>query len=523
LLSEDSRSVDVYEAELIPATARSRSRPKIPGISRESAASGRERFAGLLSLALPGSLLLIALGGCERSSGDVSLSSPGETVATTSSEGLLQSALNLLREDEEGGDLFVRTEQQERSFGRVRELLNQWLQTGGAIGEQFDLEPGMRVRLAQDLEPAELADIEAERFTEGDAEHLRSGFVLRDVASWTQGDAAQNLDRARNIFEWIGRNIHPLVPQHDARHLSLGPYYTLLTGRGSPEERAWLFVALLRQLRIDAVVVAHAAADRQDHFLPWAVGVLDGGEIYLFDLERGRTVAASEGEGPLTLRAAADRPELLQSGWRDGERLDPSRPTVFLESDPAYWAPRMQLLQSKLAGDQAAVLSYDLADLASRVAEAAGESLEDRVRLWPLPVEVWRQGRTGDTNYEQRKLLELGSFAVFPVLVNTRLRQLRGEWERAIPELQTVNVAQSQLTKLNSVQQQFLDQAAEAATYWVGLCQHEKREFALAADWLQRYLDRYGEQGRWAPGARALLESVRGQQKAETTSQASGP
>jgi TolA-binding protein len=72
---------------------------------------------------------------------------------------------------------------------------------------------------------------------------------------------------------------------------------------------------------------------------------------------------------------------------------------------------------------------------------------------------------------------------------------------------------------MTRLQRDLLDQAAEAATYWLGLCVFEQGEFELAADWLQRYLDRYGRQGRWSPSAQALLD----QALAHGSSPAPGP
>ena len=478
------------------------------------------------TVALSATLILIsALVGCGGSSSETSASAGRQAVTKTNSEELLRSALNLLQEEEEG-DLLDQRQEPERSFARVRELLNQWLQTGGEE-EQLSLDAAVRRQLEQTFNADELAEIEADRFSQGDAEHLRRCFVLRDVAMRTQGDADLVLDRAHAIFAWIWINIHPLDPEHDSAHVSLGPYYTLLTGRGGPPEQAWLFVVLLRQLNVDAVLVAHADANDLDRFVPWAVGVLDDDEIYLFDFLHGRPVTDPAGEKPVTLRAATEKPELIQPKGPKGEALDPARPALFLESDPFYWAPRMQLLESKLAGEQAAVLSYSLEALTRRAAEAAGEAIADRIILWPFPLEVCRQVRTGDDNFEQARLFSLGPLAVFPILVNTRIRQLRGDWERAIPELQQVNIDKQQAKDLTRSLQGFLDQAAEASIYWLGLCQYEQGEFALAADWLRMYLERYekdrdGKPGRWAPGAQALLDQAVAKQKPEAKEKPSG-
>lgn len=471
------------------------------------------------SRGLVASLILMTIAsGCDNASPGASASTSSQVVTKTNSEELLRSALNLLREEQEGGEFFDRGPQQARSFVRVQELLNQWLQTGGSA-EGGALDERVRHRLQQVFESDEMAEIEADRFHKRDAEHLRNCFLLRDVATRIQSEGAPTLDRARSIFDWVQRNVHPLVPEYDGDHLPLGPYNTLLTGRGDALEQAWLFMALLRQLKIDAVLVAHAAANDESRFVPWAVGVLDANDLYVFNFQRGRLGVDASGEQPLTLRAAAAQPDLLLAEWQGSETLDPTRPAVFLESDPSYWAPRMQLLESKLAGSQAAMLSDSVERLVRRVTEATGEVVGDRIILWPLPIAVWRQLRSGDPNFEQAKLQSLGPFAIFAAFINIRVHQLRGDWPRAIRELQDINVMKEQAANLTRLQRDLLDQAAEAATYWLGLCVFEQGEFELAADWLQRYLDRYGRQGRWSPSAQALLD----QALAHGSSPAPGP
>ena len=63
-----------------------------------------------------------------------------------------------------------------------------------------------------------------------------------------------DLERAKNLFDWTVRNIQ-LEPD-DPNRIPQFPWETLLFGRGTATERAWVFILLLRQLDIDAAVLA---------------------------------------------------------------------------------------------------------------------------------------------------------------------------------------------------------------------------------------------------------------------------
>ena len=62
------------------------------------------------------------------------------------------------------------------------------------------------------------------------------------------------MERAKSLFDWTVRNIQ-LEPD-DRSRIPRFPWETLLYGRGTASERAWVFILLLRQLDIDAAVLA---------------------------------------------------------------------------------------------------------------------------------------------------------------------------------------------------------------------------------------------------------------------------
>ena len=77
------------------------------------------------------------------------------------------------------------------------------------------------------------------------------GFGTFDLGG---GDVMDDLERAKRLFDWTVRNIE-LEPD-DRTWIPQFPWETLLFGRGTAAERAWVFILLLRQLNIDAAVLA---------------------------------------------------------------------------------------------------------------------------------------------------------------------------------------------------------------------------------------------------------------------------
>src|SRR5207237_5994683 len=89
----------------------------------------------------------------------------------------------------------------------------------------------------------ELAEINSTTFTALDAHYLEACFLLRDAAREVQAGGLPALEQARAALAWVMRQVRldekpiPPVPE----------IYALRRGRGSEDERARVFVALLQQ------------------------------------------------------------------------------------------------------------------------------------------------------------------------------------------------------------------------------------------------------------------------------------
>ena len=138
-------------------------------------------------------------------------------------------------------------------FRQVVDQLNQWVRSQPPPAD-WKLDP-MTAALPKPLrELPQVKNLGKMEFSPFDGFALQEAAWLRDVSLSARGDVVDDLDRARNLFDWTVRNIQ-LEPDRPDRIPQL-PRETLLFGRGTASERAWVFILLLRQLDIDAAVLA---------------------------------------------------------------------------------------------------------------------------------------------------------------------------------------------------------------------------------------------------------------------------
>ncbi len=143
--------------------------------------------------------------------------------------------------------------------------------------------------------------------------------------------AGDDLVRVRRVFDWIIRQVE-LVPAGSfgggpaGSRRSRGPM-TCWSAAWPPRsegtiwaERSWMFMALCRQLGIDAGLITYTRGNTLDAMLPqqgrtasrraarprvvWICGVLIGDQIYLFDARLGLEVPGPGGQGVATLEQA---------------------------------------------------------------------------------------------------------------------------------------------------------------------------------------------------------------------------
>jgi hypothetical protein len=222
------------------------------------------------------------------------------------------------------------------------------------------------------LSEAELAEVDSATFRLGDAHYLDECQLLRDAAKSLEVRGIGPLDRARLSFEWVMRN----VILHERNDSWTPPAFTLRRGAGSALERAFVYLALLRQHQLDGCLIA--VPDTEP--LQFLVGVHDGktDDIWLFDPRLELPLASKDGVA--TLKQVQVDATLLKASLISPDQVNNLEARLVL---PLFaLAPRMRELEKGLGENSYSMALYlDGAGLHARLAKAT--TLQ--VKVWNAP------------------------------------------------------------------------------------------------------------------------------------------
>ena len=378
-------------------------------------------------------------------------------------------------------------------------------------------------------------------FSAYDGFALRQAVWLRDISTRARGEELDDLDRARKIFDWTVRNIQlesdaPGGNGTPVTWTAQVPWETLLFGRGTVMERAWVFILLARQQHLDAALLAIAepadaatpspaetlkSSSRGSTLRPWVVAVAIEDALYLFDPSLGVPIPAPGGiklgdDGtlqiePATLRqVVADEALLRQLDVDEMNRYpvrseDLKKIVALVEASPTYLARRMEQVELHLAGEQSMVLSIDATAQAARF--AANEHVSS-AELWTLPYDTLLRRSQLDRRQIQQRLVALLPFYGVPgtPLCKARMLHFAGKlggtqgatvfYQRSRPPDRQLAAAQ-----IHQMDKAILRQAKQNASYWMGLVAFERENYSSASDYFAQRTLNATPQGPWTPGA----------------------
>ncbi len=414
------------------------------------------------------------------------------------------------------------------TFRQMIDRLDQW------IGNQKPLE-GWRIDPLVETLPERyrklipVLELDRMAFDQNDGLFLREVVWLSNIAAWAPKGAVDPLSQAAALFDWVVRNIQleappAFAPGEEATRVYPYPWETLLFGRGTSTDRAWIFVLLLRQLGIDAGVLGIIRKESLGGLRidPWAVGVLVDKEIYLFEPTLGVPVPGSKGieidsQGqlrirPATLAEAATDPSILRQ-LDVPERRYPLRAedlnevVVFVEGSPSYLAQRMFLLQARVAGKLAAVLAAAPSEIAERF---QGLSCVKEVRLFSFPYQVIENARTLGQDRALWLLQNLQPFVLGrdygSPLWKGRQYHFRGIFdgdETASMWYQEARAPERLIReqKVEPAYANLLRRIKLYASYWLGLIAAEQENYVSAEDYLRERVLRAFDGGPMRSGA----------------------
>ena len=287
-------------------------------------------------------------------------------------------------------------------LSQVMAWLNQWIrQSDPKTDWQRDplidtLDAKLRgdAELAKRISPEALA---ARAFQPEDARHIQEAIWIRDISRWAHGEGFNDVARATALFDWTVRNIQ-LEPDDDS--VPRRPWQTLLYGRGTAEQRAWVFARLGRQLGLDVVILSippAAAADGKSAPKTaaakfWLPALFSEGQLYLFDTRLGLPIPGPDGKGVATLEQVRKDDALLRKLDIDGAKYPVTAESlksveIDLVADPFSLSRRASQMEANLSGDDRLIL-------AAKPSELAG----------PIEIDPWRQRRFGFGTFHSKRL-----------------------------------------------------------------------------------------------------------------------
>lgn len=416
-----------------------------------------------------------------------------------------------------------------QNFALAVKKLNHYFE--GTARPSYQLDPLARQYLANQLPPSMLANFESPVWSIRDTRHIEDCMMYYGIATRVAGNG-EDLDRVRRLFAWVVRQVQ-LVP---AGTLSSGrlpqvfarPYDVLLRGMATESngfwaERAWLFMALCRQIGIDTGLVTYSKSDSLDLRVPkyevglqstmrrkapivWVCAALIDGKAYLFDARLGLEIPGPGGEGVATLAQAMEDPAILERmnlpglapyGTSRASLLgSPTKIGILIDSSQGYFAPKMKLLQAELPGKHRTILFSNSADQRDHFNRILGVHA-GQVSLWNVPLEVETRLFT-DPQFVEAVQASLFLFRSEWPLVYARVKHLRGEFEQAIEDYGRLRFKENMQmgNNKNQVIPKEVQNGLDAyATYYLALAQLEQDNLPLAEIMFQQVLELLPEPG----------------------------
>ena len=288
----------------------------------------------------------------------------------------------------------------------LRNQLNQWTKRDNptADWERDAMLDGLPEELRASVNQENLT---RSRYEPADAHFLQETVWLRDAAKTAASEEIQPLQAgeqlfsavggeleplriAERLFDWTVRNLDPEPARSGGKGRWLNPSEIMVLGRATPLERAWIFILLARQQRLDAVMLAVGETVPR----PWLPAVAISGQYYLFDTELGLPVPGNK-PGSIATLAEAKADEALLRKLDLGEKryrvkaADLKHVTALIEASPQYLSQRMKLIEAYLTGKQRVVLSTSPSAVAARLAKAEPK-LDAQLWTYPFSVEQHR-------------------------------------------------------------------------------------------------------------------------------------
>jgi hypothetical protein len=354
-----------------------------------------------------------------------------------------------------------------------------------------------------------LEGLTARVFDAVDPRHIQEAIWLRDISRWAHGEGYDDVSRATALFDWTIRNIQ-LEP--DDRRLPRRPWQTLLYGRGTADQRAWVFALLCRQQGLDVVLLGMPSAPAADGKAGenstakkfWLPALFSEGNLYVFDTRLGLPIPGPNGKGVATLEQLRKDDALFRQLDVEGAKYPLTADSlknveIDLVADPFSLSRRAAQLEVNLSGDDRLVLSTKPSALAERLKSVPGVNA---IRLWSLPFATIRDQLTLGKASRHDEAVDFEPFAMRPGLWKGRTRHFQGRHQEALGDAflqkgmkktvdgylsKSVRPTEKEISESGSEDRRRVDTTSKNnAAYWVGLMSFDDGKFTVAETWLKR-------------------------------------
>ncbi|MEX2188141.1 MAG: transglutaminase domain-containing protein [Pirellulales bacterium] len=286
------------------------------------------------------------------------------------------------------------------------------------------------VQLNQWIEREQVDGVKAPKYVRSDAILLQEAVWLRDIARRAEA-VGDPLAKAALLFDWVVDNIQ-LDDSLAALGITQRPWLALMTGRATADERAWLYVLLLRQANIDAAALRVPGVGKEttnETRLVWTVAVHAGDNWRLFDPALGLPIPGPNGESIATLEQVKADDAVLRQLDVDATHRYPytaeqvRHAAALIEEETAlYLAQRGEPIERQLAGANRIVFVTPLPPIVSAIRPHVAS-----VDTWRMSQKAAESQRTLSPAARSVLAEQFRVFARAPALWKGRVLQFRGD------------------------------------------------------------------------------------------------
>ena len=320
----------------------------------------------------------------------------------------------------------------------------------------------LREELAELLDEDLVERVLRRRFVTRDATHARDAIWAQQVVSNLR---TRDKSPASRVFASFYYTMHSVrLASQSVSNLPLSPFESTFFGRGSAEDRAWIFGTLLHELKIPTAVVelpeqAETPPTDDEQEQPSGVRLVAAqfnDQLLLFDVVLGLPIppvaAGDEAELPPLPQRAVSLSEAIANDAVFRQFDFDSQPypisaellkqaSLKIIGDTTLWSRRMEGLSEALTGDLSVTLFRPLVSAGDQsgafdiIRDGADNVIpSERIRVWSWP-EKRREARATMTAEQKSQLKNLNNAFETPlpiveigpelIVINDKIRVLK--------------------------------------------------------------------------------------------------